>query len=166
MRPDASAGDDGGRGGGDVRPGRDARPPDLHGTKPDGVEAHLEFSDQFHDTTKASAQVLFELFEYTPGVRGRRVGQWVGSLATADEQREKWMPTLRTYRFQLPFPAVSFDQSYLLTATVEPTGGSRFPIDQIVLQGRKANPKVKGRSGIGGGLTRAGEGHDDRHAAG
>ena len=141
----------------------------THGTKPDGVEAHLEFSDQFHDTTKASGQVLFELFEYAPGVRGRRVGQWVGSLATADEQREKWMPTLRTYRFQLPYPAVSFDRSYLMTATFELTGGPRFPIDQIVLQGRKGNPKVKSRSGVGGGLTRAGkggEGDDGRYAAG
>lgn len=139
----------------------------THGAKPDGVEAHLEFSDQFHDTTKASGAVLFELFEYRPGVRGKRVGgPWVGSLATADEQRDKWMPTLRTYRFQLPYPAVSFDQSYLLTATFEVTGGVRFPIDQVVLQGRAGSPKVKGRHGTGGGVTRAGEGADDRRAAG
>src|SRR6478735_4431940 len=44
--------------------------------KPDGIEALLEFEDQFRDPTKASGTVRFELFTYqpyNPDPRGPRV---------------------------------------------------------------------------------------------
>src|ERR1700761_8650492 len=79
---------------------------DIHHTGvPDGIEAQLEFDDQFGDPTKAAGKVLFELFTYrraAPDPRGRRIGgPWVGSLATLAEQNARWNTTLRTYRFQL-----------------------------------------------------------------
>src|SRR5947209_5896892 len=73
--------------------------------KPDGVEALVEFQDQFGDPTKASGKILFELFEYRygfPDPRGKRVvNPWIASLQTADDQREHWSRTTGTYRFQL-----------------------------------------------------------------
>jgi hypothetical protein len=117
-----------------------------HGPKPDGIEAQLEFTDQFNDPTKASGSILFELFDYvkeSPDHRGKRKGYWVGSLATLDEQRARWNTTLRTYRFQLVYPAISPDLPYLLTATFEKTGGGRFPVSSIVLPGHKPGPKKR-----------------------
>lgn len=109
----------------------------THSGKPDGIEAQLEFTDQFGDPTKASGKVLFELFSYqndSPDPRGPRVGRWVGSLTTPDEQRQRWNTTLRTYRFQLDYPAVQPSQSYVLSAIFERSSGGRF-FNQIVLQG-------------------------------
>ncbi len=120
---------------------------DLNGTgKPDGVEAQLEFSDPFGDPTKASGQVLFELFEYRrqPPYTGRRVGgPWVASLATPADQRDKWVKTLRTYRFPLAYPAVSPSLDYVLTATFELTGGGRFS-KMVVLTGHKPDKAADG----------------------
>ncbi len=112
----------------------------THSGKPDGIEAQLEFTDQFGDPTKASGRVLFELFEYhrdSPDPRGRRLGRWVGSLSTPDEQRERWNTTLRTYRFQLDYPAVLTTQSYVLTAIFELSTGGRF-FNSIVLPAHPA----------------------------
>ena len=117
-----------------------------HTGKPDGVEAQLEFTDQFGDPTKASGRVLFELFDYrrdSPDPRGKRLGRWVGSLDTPAEQRDRWNTTLRTYRFQLDYPTVSPSQSYVLSAIFELSGGGRF-FDSIVLPAHppeKAEPK-------------------------
>jgi hypothetical protein len=82
--------------------------------------------------------VLFELFEYQKDSldpRGKRLGRWVGSLATPDEQRERWNTTLRTYRFELDYTAVSHTQSYVLTAIFELSSGGRF-FNSIVLPAR------------------------------
>jgi hypothetical protein len=110
---------------------------DIHHTgKPDGIEAQLEFDDQFGDPTKAAGKVLFELFSYrkdAPDPRGTRLGgPWVGSLATLDEQNARWNTTLRTYLFQLSDPAVRTDQSYVLSAIFQLSGGGRF-FDHIIL---------------------------------
>src|ERR1041385_4565024 len=45
------------------------------GIKPDGIEAELEFQDQFGDPTKAAGKVMFELFSYHqgPDPRGERL---------------------------------------------------------------------------------------------
>src|SRR5437868_3820097 len=49
---------------------------------PDGVEALIEFQDQFGDPTKAAGNVIFELYSYRayhPDPRGDRiVNPWVG----------------------------------------------------------------------------------------
>src|SRR5436309_11677874 len=76
--------------------------------KPDGIEALLEFEDQFNDPTKASGTVIFELFgyaPYNPDPRGPRlVNPWVGSLQTLADQQARWNRTSRTYSFQLEYP--------------------------------------------------------------
>jgi hypothetical protein len=119
--------------------------------RPDGIEAQLEFQDQFGDPTKASGRVLFELFEYrrdSPDPRGQRLaGPWVGSLMTLDEQHERWNTTLRTYRFQLTYPQIRGDSSYVLTAVFELAGGGRF-FDRVILPGRKfEGPETGERAG-------------------
>jgi hypothetical protein len=124
------------------------------GGKPDGVEAQLEFDDQFGDPTKASGQVLFELFEYRkqPPYTGKRVaGPWVASLATPVEQRDKWNKTLRTYRFPLAYPGINPAQDYVLTATFELTGGGRF-FDKRVLTARHSDKSPGDATGGAFGL--------------
>ena len=119
--------------------------------RPDGIEAQLEFDDQFGDPTKASGQVLFELYEYDrqPPYAGRRLAVlYVGSLASVAEQRDKWNKTLRTYRFPLSYPAVVPTQDYVLTATFELTGGGRF-VNRIVLSGHKPTGKPAGGTAAG-----------------
>ena len=126
---------------------------DLSGAgKPDGIEAQLEFTDPFGDPTKASGQALFELFDYLrePPFTGKRVGgPWVASLATPAEQRDKWVGTLRTYRFPLAYPAINPAQDYVLTATFELSGGHRF-FSRIVLTGH--HPTSDRSDGTGPGL--------------
>ncbi len=124
---------------------------DLDGAgKPDGIKAQLEFDDPFDDPTKASGQVLFELFDYIRQApfTGKRVGgPWVASLATPAEQRDKWNKTLRTYLFPLSYPAISTTQDYVLTATFELTGGGRF-FGKMVLTGH-GKPGDKAGDGKG-----------------
>jgi hypothetical protein len=108
--------------------------------RPDGVEALLEFQDQFGDPTKASGTVIFELYDYRKGnvdPRGQRVvNPWVGTLQTLAEQQARWNRTSRTYYFQLEYPGIRADRNYVLTATFD-TGATRF-FDQIVLEGERA----------------------------
>jgi hypothetical protein len=123
----------------------------THSGKPNGIEAQLEFTDQFGDPTKASGKVLFELFDYrreSPDPRGKRFGQWVGSLITPADQREKWNTTLRTYRFELNDPTISSTQSYVLSATFELGSGGRF-FDRIVLPAHPAEKPEKKELGLG-----------------
>ena len=97
---------------------------------PDGIEAEVEFQDQFDDPTKAAGKVMFELFAYRQGYpdpRGERiVNPWVGSLLTLQQQREHWNRTSRTYSFQLAMPGISLKRSYVLTGMFEHSNGQRF----------------------------------------
>lgn len=110
--------------------------------KPDGVEALIEFQDQFGDPTKAAGRVVFELYDYRPGwpdPRGSRLAEpWLGSLLSAAEQRQHWNRTSRSYSFQLAYPPIRPDRSYVLTAMFELAGGGRY-FDRIVLEGRSAS---------------------------
>ena len=105
----------------------------------DGVEALLEFQDQFTDPTKAAGDVFFELFAYrpySPDSRGERiVNPWLASLRTLADQEARWNRTSRTYSFDLEFPEIREDRDYVLAATFD-TGQTRF-FDQIVLEGRR-----------------------------
>src|SRR5205085_5263493 len=104
---------------------------------PDGIEALLEFQDQFGDPTKAAGTVVFELFTYRPyhpDPRGPRVlNPWIGSLQSLSDQQARWNRTSRTYSFQLEYPQIKREVSYVLAATFD-TGTTRF-FDQIVLEG-------------------------------
>ena len=108
--------------------------------RPDGVEALLEFQDQFGDPTKAAGTAVFELYDYRKGSvdpRGERVvNPWVGALQTLPEQQARWNRTSRTYYFQLEYPGVRADHNYVLTATFD-TGATRF-FDQVIIEGERA----------------------------
>lgn len=103
---------------------------------PDGVEALLEFQDQFGDPTKAAGTVMFELFEYrkaNPDPRGARVvNPWIGSMLTRQEQEARWNRTSRTYTFQLAYPSIQTTRNYVLTASFRSSTGERFD-DRVVL---------------------------------
>jgi hypothetical protein len=111
---------------------------------PDGVEAELEFQDQFGDPTKAAGKVMFELFSYRrgyPDSRGERlVNPWVGSLLSLQQQYEHWNRTSRTYSFQLAMPGISTRKSYVLTAMFEHSDGRRF-FSRVILKGEDEGPK-------------------------
>jgi hypothetical protein len=116
----------------------------TNGTRPDGIEAELEFQDQFGDPTKAAGKVMFELFAFRrgfPDPRGERiVNPWVGSLLSLEQQREHWNRTSRTYGFQLALPSVSIRRNYVLTATFEHSDGRRF-FSRVILKGQEMEPK-------------------------
>lgn len=115
------------------------------GERPEGVEAVVEFQDQFGEPTRASGQVLFELFEYRKGYpdpRGRRVvNPWVASVDSVAAQRVHWNRTGRAYSFQLSYPQINPKATYVLTATFELTGGGRF-FDRMILEPPQAEPEA------------------------
>lgn len=102
----------------------------------DGIEVLLEFQDQFGDPTKAAGTVMFELYNFrqaTPDPRGRRlVNPWVGSILTEAEQRARWNRTSRTYTFQLAYPRINANETYVLTASFRSSTEGRF-FDEVVL---------------------------------
>lgn len=105
--------------------------------RPDGIEALLEFQDQFNDPTKAMGAVVFELYSYRPyasDVRGERLtNPWIGHLTTLAQQREHWNRTSRTYSFQLAYPGIQTHRTYVLTAIFQRSGGGRF-FDQMLIE--------------------------------
>jgi hypothetical protein len=124
--------------------------------KADGIEALIELQDQFGDPTKASGTVVFELFDFAPtdpdGRGPRLVNPWIGDLNSIDAQRDRWNRTSRTYSFQLAYPAVRDDHSYVLTASFEVSGGGRF-FDRMVLEAKEprgAQPRAKSTTQPGG----------------
>ena len=104
---------------------------------PNGIEAMIEFQDQFGEPAKASGEVVFELFQYRKGFpdpRGARVvSPWVAALDSDAAQRAHWSRAGRTYGFQLAYPEINPKATYVLTATFELVGGGRF-FDRIVLE--------------------------------
>jgi hypothetical protein len=107
--------------------------------RPDGVEVLLEFQDRFRDPTKAMGNALFELYDYRrnhPDPRGERLAAWRGSLQTLEEQRTRWNRISRTYSFQLAYPAIRPDRSYVLQVWFD-QGGRRL-MSQVVLEGQEA----------------------------
>jgi hypothetical protein len=104
--------------------------------QPDGVEVMVEFQDRFGDPSKASGAFVFELFQYRPGFpdqRGARVAMpFVANVDSAAAQRDHWNRTARSYAFQLALPQVNPNNTYVLQAHFELTGGGRFT-DTLVL---------------------------------
>lgn len=117
--------------------------------RPDGLEALLEFTDQFGDPTKAAGGVIFELFEYRradPDPRGARLAEWRAKLLSLADQRQHWDRTSRAYTFSLSYPKLRPGQPYVLSAMFERTAGQprRF-FDRIIL-----DPYVQESSGATG----------------
>jgi len=105
--------------------------------KPDGIDALIEFQDQFGDPCKAAGTVIFELYDFqkfSPERRGPRVcNPWQGSLLTLADQHERWNRTSRTYSFPLEYDQINPKATYVLTAQFQLPHGGRF-FDQIVLE--------------------------------
>ena len=98
--------------------------------KPDGIEALLEIRDRWNEPIRATGGVLFELYAYRngyPDPRGRRLANpWVVSLATVEDQTERWDRVSRAYKFRLEYPQVDPEHTYVLTASFETEGGRLF----------------------------------------
>ena len=108
----------------------------------DGVEVLIELQDRFRDPTKATGSVLFELFTYRrnfPDPRGERLAAWRGSLLTLEEQRMHWNRISRTYSFQLSYPEIRGDRSYVMQVWFEHAG--KRLINQVVLEGQRPEPE-------------------------
>jgi hypothetical protein len=105
--------------------------------KPDGIDALIDFQDQFGDPCKARGTVIFELYDFqrfSPERRGTRVcNPWQGSLLTLADQHERWNRTSRTYSFPLEYSQINPKATYVLTAEFQLPDGGRF-FDQIVLE--------------------------------
>lgn len=108
-------------------------------SKPDGVEVLLELQDRFRDPTKATGSAIFELYDYRrnhPDPRGERLAYWQGSLLTLEEQRMHWNRISRTYSFQLAYPQIRVDKSYVLQVIFDL--GARRLTSQVILDAQEA----------------------------
>jgi hypothetical protein len=103
---------------------------------PDGIEAVLEFDDQFDEPTRAAGTVRFELWSYhdtDPERAGRQLtAPWVFSLQNSDEQSAHWNPAVRAYSFQLPYDKIANSRMYVVKAQVDMSNGRLF--DQLILE--------------------------------
>jgi hypothetical protein len=106
------------------------------GAKPDGIEAVIEFQDEFGDPTRAMGTVRFELYRFESDYadhRGPRLAIWSASLNSHEDQVARWDPVARGYTFQLTFANISTDRGYVLTAQVDRSNSRLF--DQLVIEG-------------------------------
>jgi hypothetical protein len=106
------------------------------GSKPEGIEAVLEFDDQFGDPTKAAGSVIFELYSFRTGYpdpRGKRLTEpWAASIKAVEQQRAHWRREISSYSFLLAYDEISADRNYVLTATFEPLDGQRLFAETII----------------------------------
>jgi hypothetical protein len=107
----------------------------------DGIEVLVELTDQFGDPTKATGQVLFELYtvrKYNTDPREALLESWVMPIQTLREQKEHWRRIGGSYAFQLPFPRITDPKlrQTVLSAEVTLDSGGRLK-DQIVLQTKR-----------------------------
>lgn len=105
------------------------------GKTPDGVEAIVEFDDQFGDPTRAAGTIRFELYNFQaddPDHRGHRLAIWSATLGDKDDQIGHWDPAARGYAFQLAFPAIRTDHGYVLTAQFDRNNTRLF--DQLIIE--------------------------------
>lgn len=103
--------------------------------KPDGIEAVVEFQDQFGDPTRAAGNLRFELYHFSaadPDHRGTRIAIWPASLATKDDQIAHWDAAARGYTFQLALPSISNNRTYVLSAQFDRPNQRLF--DQLIIE--------------------------------
>jgi hypothetical protein len=102
---------------------------------PDGIEVLLEVRDRWDEPIRSTGKVIFELYNYRTGFpdpRGDRVvNPWVASLATVEEQTSRWQRVERAYKFELSYPPIDRNHTYILTASFETEGGRLF--DRLTL---------------------------------
>jgi hypothetical protein len=105
------------------------------GPKPDGIEAVVEFEDQFGDPTRAVGKIRFELYAFfpnSPDHRGRRLAFWSASLDSHEDQISRWDTAARGYSFQLAYDNISTQRAYVLTAQVD-RGKTRL-FDELIIE--------------------------------
>jgi len=111
--------------------------------KSDGIEAVVEIQDPLGDPIKAAGRIIFELYAFrpqSPDPRGARlVNPWEGRLDSMEDQRLRWNRVNRAYIFQLAWAQIDPSQSYVLTASLELSGGGRF-VDRTILQAQRDKP--------------------------
>ncbi|MGA2233369.1 MAG: hypothetical protein ABSH22_20900 [Tepidisphaeraceae bacterium] len=111
------------------------------GPKPDGIEAVLQFEDQFGDPSKAAGSVIFELYDFRKGFpddRGPRLSEpWTASLSSVDQQQAHWRREIEAYSFLLSDSAISSTHNYVLTATFEPLTGPRLFSKTVITGGHQ-----------------------------
>lgn len=111
--------------------------------KPDGIEAAVQFQDQFGDPTKAVGRIIFELNafkQYSPDPHGLRLSApFEGRLDSLQDQKARWNNAIGAYIFQLAYPDVKLTTDYVVTATFEPLSGGRF-IDTDIIEGDHTKP--------------------------
>jgi hypothetical protein len=103
----------------------------------DGIEALVELTDQFGDSTKASGQVMFELHtyrKYAADPRGHLLETWAFPIHTLKEQKEHWRRIGGAYSFQLPYPGLLGIREKTVTLSAEVTldAGGRLN-DQVIV---------------------------------
>jgi len=103
--------------------------------KPDGIEAIIEFDDQFGEPTRAAGTIRLELYNFQesdPDHRGHRLAIWSATLSNHDDQVGHWDPAARGYAFQLAFPKIRPDHAYVLTAQFDRNNTRLF--DQLIIE--------------------------------
>jgi hypothetical protein len=103
---------------------------------PDGIEALVEMQDQFGDPTKASGNLILDLYQYKkydPQRKGNWLAEWQVDLSTLAAQENYWNRTSRTYGLQLAYGIIALDQNYVLTAEFQLSNGKRL-FDQLVIE--------------------------------
>jgi hypothetical protein len=112
--------------------------------KPDGIEAVVEFLDQFGDPTKASGTLIFELYEYrraAPDPRGQRLMYWNASIQSLQEQRLRWNRISRTYSFALANDQINPRRTYVLSAIFQSSSGGRL-FSRTILEPQPEEPSA------------------------
>ncbi len=116
------------------------------GQTPDGIEAVLEFLDQFGDPTRGAGKVRFELYGFLdadPTHTGNRLALWSSSLEDQDDQVAHWDAAARGYSFQLSYPQIRADRAYVLVAQFDRDKTRLF--DRLVIEPsyKDASPKSR-----------------------
>ena len=79
------------------------------------LEAHVEFDDQFADTTKGVGTLTLQLFDPAEpaGKNGKLLQTWSFSLQSPRDHQQYWDRTTRTYLFKLPLPDLPANRDHL-----------------------------------------------------
>ena len=101
-----------------------------------GVQARLEFTDQFGDIGKAAGSAHFELFAPAILGKGDKLAEWTTDINAPAANHQHWDAITRTYLFDLPLPAgLSPRDRSILSVTFTLPNGERL-VDTLPLAAR------------------------------
>ncbi|HVS72546.1 MAG TPA: hypothetical protein VHQ47_14920 [Phycisphaerae bacterium] len=96
------------------------------GKEPATLQARLEFTDQFHDVTKAAGAGAFEFFAPAAIGHGPKLAAWTVDLNDPAANHEHWDAVTRTYLFTLPLPPGAPADKGTLTVTFTLPNGQKL----------------------------------------